>query len=108
MSRWHVHEVRGAGAFELLNEEGELVATLSDCDASTADAIARAHNVRLSDRWAVDLEERGEHVQATVRVGTPGSRALAGRLMLRREEADELHYSLGPDVLVTRTKPGLL
>lgn len=49
----------------------------------------------LSERWAFEFVDFGGHVQVTVRVGTPGSRALAGRLQLRIDEAEELRAALG-------------
>jgi hypothetical protein len=55
----------------------------------------------LGERWSFDFEEKGAHVEVTVRAGTPGSRALAGKLTLRPDEADELRRTLGSRALVT-------
>lgn len=46
-------------------------------------------------RWSFTFEERAGHVVVTVRVGTPGSRALAGRLTLRADEAAEFQAAIG-------------
>lgn len=65
---------------------------------------AVVHTPRLGERWSFNFEDRGAHVEVTIRVGQPGSRALAGEIMLRRDEAEELHRSLGPGALVTMTR----
>lgn len=50
----------------------------------------------LSSRWAFEWSQQGEHVHVTVRVGQPGSRALAGRITLRADEAEELRALVDP------------
>lgn len=150
MSRWRLHEVRGAGVWEILDEEGNLVASLHDCYPSTAERIFRLvaptdrvpkdrideliaafddpeapapedvfddlealarelrslRDAKLDDRWSFVFRPRGTHTEVRVRVGTPGSRALAGKLVLREEEATDLVGALGGAKIAVETERG--
>lgn len=60
----------------------------------------------LGDRWKFEFYGNGSaHTNTVVRVGTPGSRALSGSLVLTKEEAKELEIavrSMGAEVEVER------
>ncbi len=96
------------GLFEAEAEyaDGSRALLTSSEAASALEELIEARARRLGERWSFDFEElsRNSHVEVTVRVGAPGSRVLAGKLTIRLEEADELHRSLGPGALVTKTE----
>ena len=45
-------------------------------------------------KWLFEFEDLGGHTHIKVRVGTPGSRGLAGKLVMSLDEAKELEEAL--------------
>jgi hypothetical protein len=74
---------------------------MDDEDSATGAAVVRRLDeaeakLALAERWAVRVgQAEGIHHPVQVFVGQPGSRALAGVLMLRADEATDLLLILG-------------